>query len=436
MAFHARHVLTTPGEVRVQVKFRRTDLLYRHPHALRDPHADAKCQKARAAGVDPATLKLEVPGLPLDVDDGRMLVGPTLLDMLVRSRWRVDALPEPTKNALLADLAPGQLPEFVIAWSVRDLNTLWPKLGQPQRLAPRRVELVETARPLDHPFLASLASGGTPIRGAPSDEWIRVEKLTTCQVGEYVYRTASGVFGGLDQAYETVAAAALAAWDVDIQRALQLWDRVRAAPGEVLVETLAIEALRPICSISQEVERTIMREVCQWLGVDPDLPLKRPRGRPRSADANADQGRFIRVELQPDGSVRGRFVEDFEGVTAGTELHNLKLATLVSILGALRLGEHELDHQLLEAWLDAALPDWRERVTEEDGGAASSSGSDPYEVLGVSRDAPTEAITAAFRRTMKAVHPDTGGASPWIARHVIDAYKKIREARTAERTTP
>lgn len=37
MASHSRHVLSLPGEVRTQVKFRREDLLLVHDRPLRDP---------------------------------------------------------------------------------------------------------------------------------------------------------------------------------------------------------------------------------------------------------------------------------------------------------------------------------------------------------------------------------------------------------------
>ena len=54
------------------------------------------------------------------------------------------------------------------------------------------------------------------------------------------------------------AEAAAEAWRSDQARALQLWDLVRAAPGGVLLEDEAVRRLRPICSVSQEVERAVM----------------------------------------------------------------------------------------------------------------------------------------------------------------------------------
>ena len=94
----------------------------------------------------------------------------------------------------------------------------------------------------------------------------------------------------------------------------------------------------------------------------------------------------------------------------------------------------ETDHALLEAWLDAASPDWRDRVARGgDDGASGGAAPDPYDVLGVTPRDDMAAVTAAYRRAMKAVHPDTGGgASAWLSRAVADAYKQIRAARAVQ----
>jgi hypothetical protein len=424
MAFHARHVRSVPGEVRVQVMFRRTDLLYRHEGTLRDPHAHR-----RAQGGEGHALMAEVPGLPVLVRQ-RFAVGPSVLDMLTRGRLPFDQLPLDTRQNVRAQLATNQdVPKTLIVWSVRDLETLWPAPGQAQRRERTRIEENdERERELEHPFLASLASGGVPTADAAPSGWVRVSRRSTCQIAEHVYRVACGVFGGVDDAYARIAATAAAAWEADQIRALQLWERVQAAPGKMLVEDAKVASLRPNCSISQEVERTIMCEVCRWVGVDPDLDVSRPPGRPPK---NTDQGKVIRVTLHPDETVTGVFLRDYQGVVKGTELHDLNLHVLASVLGALRSGGLDVDADLLEAWLDAATPDWRERVLDEEEPAASSTPRyDPYDVLGVSPDAPMADITAAFRRAMKAVHPDTsGGASAWLSRAVLDAYRLIRAAR-------
>lgn len=434
MASHSRHVLSTPGEVRAQVKFRREDLLYVHDRPLRDPHAAERRRSAAAAGWHPDLLVHEVPGLPLRTENGN-LIGPTILDMLVRGVRRVEDPPPPAQKAVRAAArAAGKArpPREVIAWSVRDLDTLWPKPGEEPRRAPRDPDEEGEGYEAEHPFVPGLVSGGAP-QGTAAGGWVRVRKYSTCQIGEYIYRVATGMHGGLAGAYGRIADAAAEAWRADQARALELWDLVRAAPGGVLLEDEAVRRLRPICSVSQEVERAVMREVCRWLGVDPDLALKRERGRPKGAGRTADQGEVIRLALQLDGTVRGAFIADYEGVPEGTELHDVRLHVLVAVLGALRLAGLEADHALLEAWLDAALPDWRERAAEGERTASGGAAPDPHDVLGVTPRDDMAAVTAAYRRAMKAVHPDTsGGASAWLSRAVADAYKQIRALRAVQ----
>ena len=432
MASHSRHVLSLPGEVRSQVKFRREDLLLVHDRPLRDPLAAGKQRRAKAQGHDPRLLVVEVPCLPVRTENGN-LVGPTLLDMLVRGPWRFEALPPAAQQAVIEAVrsaGKSRLPREVVAWSVRGLDTLWPAPGQEQRRTPRESDDEDEERELDHPFLAALVSGGVSYGSAPAG-WLRVRKYSTCQVGEYTYRVAAGMHGGLGGAYARIADAAAEAWAADQARALALWELVQAAPDGVLLEDEAVRRLRPICSVSQEVERTVMREVCRWLGVDPDMALKRERGRPKGAgQTTADQGEVIRLTIQSDGIVRGAFIADYEGVPESTELHAVRLNVLVGVLGALRLAGLDTDHALLEAWLDAAVPDWRERMAEEGRAALGGAALDPYEVLGVTPGDDMAAITAAYRRAMKAVHPDaSGGASAWLSRAVADAYKQIRAAR-------
>lgn len=434
MASHSRHVLSVAGEVRSQIKFRREDLLLVHGRPLRDPLAVEKRRRAKAQGYDPRLLVVEVPCLPVRTENGN-LVGPTMLDMLVRKAWRFEALPPAARQAVIEAARAAKrsrLPREVVAWSARGLDTLWPAPGQEQRLVSQELDGADEDS-LNHPFLAALVSGGVPHGTAPAG-WVRVRKYSTCQVGEYTYRVAAGMHGGLGGAYARIAEAAAEAWAADQARALALWEMLQAAPGGVLLEDEAVRRLRPICSVSQEVERTVMREVCRWLGVDPDMALKRGRGRPKgsSGEQASDQGEVIRLAIQPDGTVRGTIIADYEGVREGTELHALRLPVLVTVLGALRLAGLENDHALLEAWLDAAAPDWRERMTEDGQAAPGGAALDPYEVLGVTPGDDMAAITAAYRRAMKAVHPDTsGGASAWLSRAVADAYKQIRATRAA-----
>jgi hypothetical protein len=124
----------------------------------------------------------------------------------------------------------------------------------------------------------------------------------------------------------------------------------------LLIEDASVIWLRPVSSVSQEVERLIMRQACSWLGVDPDSDCRRGRGRPQSA---GEEGEFIFVAVNDRNEVTGKLRKDFAGVQAGTDLADLGLVRLIELLGALRTQGFNVDAEYLEAYLDAAAPDWR-----------------------------------------------------------------------------
>ena len=64
--------------------------------------------------------------------------------------------------------------------------------------------------------------------------------------------------------------------------------------------------------------------------------------------------------------------------------------------------------------------------------------SDPYRILGVSRTATDAEIRAAYRKLVKATHPDHNGGSPEAARRfeaVQQAYAEIQERRRGSAQT-
>jgi DnaJ-domain-containing protein 1 len=76
---------------------------------------------------------------------------------------------------------------------------------------------------------------------------------------------------------------------------------------------------------------------------------------------------------------------------------------------------------LLTSFLDRSYPDWRDRVDSESfGRAAGSSGfaemtkQEAYQILGLEPGASQQEIQEAWRRLIKAVHPDHGG-SPFLS---------------------
>lgn len=57
---------------------------------------------------------------------------------------------------------------------------------------------------------------------------------------------------------------------------------------------------------------------------------------------------------------------------------------------------------------------------------ASRVNPDPYAVLGLSPDASLGEITAAYRRLVRAYHPDTAHADPHRLAAVLAAYHQLR----------
>ena len=389
------------NDSRLQVKFIRRDLLWKTNQQLTSPYS-----------------AITLNGLPMPADSKGLVVGPTILDMMVRSICLTAELPAPLRSQVPAG-APG-----AAVWTQRNLATLWRNPDEKRRPA-REVEDIERVRESDHPFKVSLASGGKVVedRGA----FVMVEKATTVSISEVAFKLAVGMRGGVADAYRWISQIAAAQWADDLERAQTLWQRIEEAQG-FLLEDASVAWLRPMSSVSQEVERLIMRQACSWLGVDPDSDFRRARGRPQRA---GEEGEFIFVTVNERNEVSGKLRKNFMGVLAGTELAELGLIRLIELLGALRTQGFNVDAEYLEAYLDAAAPDWRTQGAAYAADAEGGEGAalDPYEVLGVARDASMEEIIKSYRRIMQRVHPDLANVSGWFARVAASAYRAIREER-------
>lgn len=400
MALHVRYTDGRHNDTRIQVKFTRLDLLWKTHEPLISPYTGH-------------TLA----GLPIGVQDN-LVIGPTILDMMVRTVHPIAKLPKEVRSRL-PDGASG-----AAVWTRRNLATLWRDPAEARR-PPREVEDIERVRQPDHPFKVALASGGRVMSN--SGTFVLVEKATTVALSEVAFKLAAGMRGSVADAYTWISKIAAKQWESDLQRAEALWQCIEAADG-FLIEDAKVAGLRPVSSVSQEVERLIMRQACSWLGVDPDSDCRRPPGRPPSA---GEEGDFILVEVNKSNQVVGRLKKDFMGIRAGTDLADLGLIQLIEILGALRTQGMTIDAEYLEAYLDAAAPDWREQGASHAAESGSGEGimPDPYEVLGVPRDAPMEDIVKAYRRIMQRVHPDLANVSDWFARVAAVAYRTIRQER-------
>ncbi|WP_332686112.1 J domain-containing protein [Devosia sp.] len=132
------------------------------------------------------------------------------------------------------------------------------------------------------------------------------------------------------------------------------------------------------------------------------------------------------MELDHDtGAVTGRVLN---GQFAGADLMDLGEMETRTLLAEVEGDPDSLS--LLESWLDANRSGWREYFA----GTASAEASGPeaaidplaeaYEVLGLEPGASDEAIRAAHRELMKALHPDHGGSS-YLASKINEARDRL-----------
>lgn len=386
MSLHIRHV-SQQQSPRVQIKYLRDDLLYKTDEIMTSPNG-----------------QLKIHGLP--IYPGRnAAVGPTLADMLMREVKKVEG-------------------KLQMVWQLRPLKTLWPDRRDKRRAPKELSDATKPEKPVDHPFQKALASGGTII---DEDEYfVRVEKFTTLSIAEYAFKLAIGMKGDVGEAYNYISQIAAAAWHADLVRARRLFDLIREANG-LLVEDGQVAALRPDSSVSQQVEADIMRECCIWLGVSDDIEFKRGRGRPSQA-APGDEGEVVRVTVDEKNRVSASMKKQYHGIAQGVDLAELGILALIELLGRLRTDQLDIDANLLEAFLDASAPDWRDHVADQDA-QESTQRPNPYEVLDVARDAPMDDIRKAYKRAMQKVHPDTSGLARIFSQMVADAYREIREER-------
>jgi len=270
------------------------------------------------------------------------------------------------------------------------------------------------------PFRAACVASGRPVKRHGDFEI--VERHNAVDVHPLTVRLAGALFGSEREALSHIAELAAYAWEYELERRLRLYAAVRDG---ALVEP----ALLAGETVSQQVENQVLREACSVLGVSPDGAGERPRGRAERPDAAS--GAIVRMALRRDGTVHGELLVGLAGYGAGTALHALTTGQLVELLDAVRADGLSDDVDLLEAFLDATEPAWRERgrTEEQPGPAPAGTPSDPFAVLGLDGATATiEDVKRAYRRAMKAAHPDTSGLPPWFAQTINHAYAAATSA--------
>ncbi|WP_143006226.1 hypothetical protein [Limimonas halophila] len=282
---------------------------------------------------------------------------------------------------------------------------------------------IVTAHPDEEPtgpFRPGCVASGRPV--ARHGDFEIVERHGSVGVHPLTVRLASALFDSEREALAHIADLAAYAWEYELERRLRLYTAVRDG---VPVEP----ALAAGDSISQQVENQVLREACTFLGVNPDGPADRPRD--RAARPDAASGAIVRMALRDDGTVHGELLVGIAGYGAGTALHALTTGQLVDLLRAVRADGLQDDVDLLEAFLDAADPAWRERTHTADRRTTGKPDAlpDPFEVLGLDPGTATiEDVKRAYRHAMKAAHPDTSGLPPWFAQTINHAYAAAASA--------
>jgi DnaJ domain len=130
----------------------------------------------------------------------------------------------------------------------------------------------------------------------------------------------------------------------------------------------------------------------------------------RSSEVETD---YLQMRLDHDagtmsGSVRrGRF--------QGRNLGDMAREELVELWHECRLADAQAA-QLLEAYLDRAMPGWREANRAGGSKGRANTGDamtreEAYAILGLAGGAGEPEIREAYQRLMKKIHPDRGGST-------------------------
>lgn len=150
-----------------------------------------------------------------------------------------------------------------------------------------------------------------------------------------------------------------------------------------------------------------------------------------AGQASSVETDWLRMQLDHETGTMGGTVR--RGPFQGRRLHELTRDELLELWRDCRAAD-EASANLLEAYLDRLMPDWREAeaAAAGSGGAGGQRAAaadamtveEAYAVLGLSPGADAAAIKEAHRQLMMKLHPDHGG-SDWLAAKINRAKELL-----------
>ncbi len=153
---------------------------------------------------------------------------------------------------------------------------------------------------------------------------------------------------------------------------------------------------------------------------------------PFPGNANKSEGqqsrvrtRTVEMELDHDtGDMEGRVIR---GKFASRALSSMSESEVIELWNECLKPDSQAA-QLLEAYMDRRMPEWREDAGEKAKNSSAYGGrsdgpmsrDQAYDILGLEPDASKIDIRRAHRRLMKRMHPDQGG-STYLAAKINEA---------------
>lgn len=139
----------------------------------------------------------------------------------------------------------------------------------------------------------------------------------------------------------------------------------------------------------------------------------RNAGGPARGQSSDVETAWLRMSLDHDsGAMDGTVLQ---GAWKGRRLSELSVDSLLDLLAECRVSDPD-SAQLVEAYLERARPEWREKAggpqaRPEAPTSAAMSREEAYRILGLEPGADEAAVREAHRRLMMKLHPDMGGSS-------------------------